>query len=140
MIDVAIFPEVPEVDIKVETQIPNRTYKLDLDNGRIAGYVDGDDALQQAASKALYTPRFACYAYDDQYGSEINSLMGNTETTREYIESEMEFILQDTLCQDGRFSSIEDLKIQFDSDDAYFEFVLNTIMGQIHMEGETNHV
>lgn len=136
----AIIPEIPSANVQTDTQIPNRTYKLDLDNGHIIGYVDGEEALQQAASKALYTPRFRCYAYDDQYGSELFSLLGNKDVTREYIMAEIEFILQDTLCQDGRFTGIDDLVISFDSDDAYFSFVLNTILGQTRMEGETNYV
>lgn len=140
MIDMAVVPEFPILQIQDETQVPNRTYKLDFDKGRIIGYVDGEDALQQAAAKALYTPRFDCFAYDDQYGSEINSLLGNPDVTREYLESEMEFILKDTLCQDGRFSGIDDLEIQFESDEAFFSFILNTVLGQIQIEGVTNGV
>lgn len=136
----AVIPETPSVSVQVETQIPNRTYKLDLDKGRIVGFVDGEEALQQAAEKAIRTPRFNCYAYDDQYGSELTSLLSTPNVSREYIEAEIEFILQDTLCQDGRISSIEDLSISFDSDEAYFTFIVNTILGQIRMEGTTDYV
>lgn len=136
----SVVPEFPISKIQDETQIPNRTYRLDLEKGRIIGYVDDDDALQQAAFKVLLTPRFDCYAYDDQYGSEIRSLLGNPNVTREYIEAEIEFILRDTLCYDGRFVGIDDLKVSFNSDEAYFSFILNTIMGQIKMEGATDVV
>lgn len=136
----AVIPETPSVSVQVETQIPNRTYKLDLDKGHIVGFVDGEEALQQAAEKAIRTPRFNCYAYDDQYGSELTSLLSTPNVSREYIEAEIEFILQDTLCQDGRISSIEDLSISFDSDEAYFTFIVNTILGQIRMEGTTDYV
>lgn len=136
----AVVPELPIVGIQTDTQAPNKTYKLDFDRGRIVGYVDGEDALRQAATKALYTPRFDCYAYDDQYGSEIGSLLGKQNVTREYIEAEIEFILQDALCQDGRFSGIEDLSMSFDSDDAFFSFTLDTVLGQTRMEGATDYV
>lgn len=136
----AVVPDFPIVGIIEETQIPTRTYKLDLDNGRIIGYVDKEDAINQAAMKALYTPRFGCYAYDDQYGSEIRSLIGNPDATREYIEAEMDFILNDTLRVDGRFIGVDDLEMEFDGDEARFTFTADTILGQIYMEGATDRV
>ena len=136
----AVVPDFPIVAIQEETQIPNRTYKLDLDKGRIIGYVDGEDAINQAAMKSLYTPRLTCYAYDDQYGSEIATLLGNPNATREYIEVEMEFLLTDALCADGRFSGIENLTMEFDGDDAHFTFIADTTLGKIQMEGETGSV
>lgn len=136
----AVVPEFPIVAIQEETQIPNRTYKLDLDKGRIIGYVDDMDAINQAAMKALYTPRLDCYAYDDQYGSEIKTLLGNANATRDYIEAEMEFLLNDALCADGRFSGIEDLTMEFDGDEAHFTFTADTTLGQLQMEGATDSV
>ncbi len=136
----AVVPDFPIVAIQEEVQIPNRTYKLDLDKGRIVGYVDDMDALNQAAMKALYTPRFGCYAYDDQYGSEVATLIGNPDATREYIEAEMEFLLTDALQADGRFSGIEDLKMAFDGDEARFAFIANTTLGKLTLEGATDSV
>jgi hypothetical protein len=136
----AVVPDFPIVAIMEETQIPTRTYKLDLENGRIIGFVDKEDAINQAAMKALYTPRFDCYAYDDQYGSEIRSLIGNPDATREYIEAEMNFILNDTLRADGRFTGVDDLEIEFEGDEARFTFTADTILGLLYMEGATEGV
>lgn len=136
----AVVPDFPISEIQEDTALPNRTYQLDLDNGRIVGFVDGMEALRQAAKKALYTPRFDCLAYDDQYGSEIKSLLGNKNVTREYIEAEMEFILKDTLCQDGRITDIHDLDMSFDSDEAQFSFVMDTILGNTEVIGATDDV
>lgn len=136
----AVVPDFPIVSIQEEVQIPNKTYKLDLDKGRIIGYVDDTEALNQAAMKSLYTPRFDCYAYDDQYGSEVGTLLGNPNATREYIEAEMEFLLNDALCADGRFSGIEDLTMDFEGDEAHFAFIADTTLGKIQMEGATDSV
>ena len=38
-----------------------RTYRMDVENKRIIGMVDGAEASQQAMMKALQTRRFACY-------------------------------------------------------------------------------
>lgn len=140
MIDMAVVPEIPAVEVLMDTQISNRTYKLDLEKGRIVGFVDGEQALQQAAEKSIRTPRFGCYAYDDQYGSEMVSLLGTPNVSREYIESEFAFVLQDAICADGRFTGIDDLKVTFDSDEAYFSFIINTILGQTRLEGTSDYV
>lgn len=136
----AVVPEFPIVAVQEETQIPNRTYRLDMDSGHIIGFVDGEDALQQAAQKALRTPRFDCYAYDDQYGSELGSLVGNNEVTREYIQSEIEFILKDALCQDGRFTDVRDITIDFAGDSANFSCMAVTVTGEVELEGATDDV
>lgn len=136
----AVVPDFPIVEVREETQIPSRTYKLDLDRGRIVGYVDDEEAIQQAAAKILRTPRFGCYAYNDQYGSEIMRLLGDKNVTREYIEVEMDFLLNDALCADGRFLGIEDLKMTFDGDEAFFSFTADTTFGKLAMEGATDDV
>ena len=136
----AIVPDFPIVAVQDEIQIPNRTYKLDLDNGRIIGFVDDEEAVNQAAMTMLYTPRFDCYAYDDQYGSEITRLIGDPDVTQEYIEAEMEFMLTDALCADGRFSGIEDLHMSFGDDEAWFSFIADTTIGKLKMEGATDSV
>jgi len=136
----AIVPDFPIVTIQEEVQIPNRTYKLDLEKGRIVGYVDDEEAIAQAAMKVLRTPRMGCYAYDDQYGSEVATLLGNPNLTREYIEAEMEFILQDSLRADGRFLGIEDLQMTFSGDAAFFTFIASTTQGEIELEGVSNDV
>ena len=128
------------MEVEDETTSPSRTYKLDFDTWRINGFVDDEEALQQAAAKALYTPRFDCYAYDDQYGHEIARLLRNRNQTQEYIEAEIEFIIRDTLLQDGRFLDIEDLEIEFDRDEVTFSFTLDTILGQTQMEGASEYV
>ena len=140
MRSMAVVPEFPIVAVQEETQIPNRTYRLDMDSGHIVGYVDGEDALQQAAKKALRTPRFDCFAYDDQYGSELLHLIGNKDVTREYIQSEIEFILKDALCQDGRFTDVRDITIDFEGDSAHFSCTAVTVTGETELEGATDDV
>ena len=52
---------------------PSKTYRLDLEEGRILGMVDGQEAVRQAIHKAIITPRWKCLIYDNQYGSEIEA-------------------------------------------------------------------
>jgi len=136
----AVVPEFPIVAIMEETQIPNRTYKLDIDKGRIIGFVDNEDAINQAAFKALFTPRFDCYAYDDQYGSELAALLRNPYATSEYVEAESEFMLDDALCADGRFIGINGLAMEINGDEAHFSFNVDTILGTMQIEGAMDRV
>ena len=59
---------------------PSKTYRLDLEEGRILGMVDGQEAVRQAIHKAIITPRWKCLIYDNQYGSEIEAAGEPTAT------------------------------------------------------------
>ena len=62
------FIPIPVETVKEAEEKPSCTYRLDLDNGRIVGKVDGLTAVNQAIRKAIITPRFKCLIYDHQYG------------------------------------------------------------------------
>ena len=66
-VDIAI----PVAAIEDEETITSRTYAIDWEAGRIAGFIDEQEAVKQFIKKALLTPRFHCLIYDSQYGSEI---------------------------------------------------------------------
>ena len=55
---------------------PSLTYRLDLEEGRVAGRVDGREAVRQAVFLALQTERFAHEIFSPNYGSELNVLGG----------------------------------------------------------------
>lgn len=50
--------EIPIDTIEEEAEKPTRTYRLDLDSGRIIGTVDGIEAVNQAIRKAIITARY----------------------------------------------------------------------------------
>ncbi|MBQ9604286.1 MAG: DUF2634 domain-containing protein, partial [Firmicutes bacterium] len=54
---------------------PTKTYKLDVENNRVIGYVDGLKAMEQAVYKILMTPRFRHIIYSFNYGTEHFELM-----------------------------------------------------------------
>ena len=125
----ALFPEFPISGITEDNQVPSKTYMLDIENGRIYGWVDKLPAINQMIKKALLTPRFDCYAYDDQYGSEIIKLIRTEAVTREYIASEIESMLEDTLMVDSRINQLEDISCSFDGDEARINFTAQTAFG-----------
>lgn len=119
------------IPIPVETVLeaeeqPSLTYRLDLENGRIVGKVDGLTAVNQAIRKAIITPRFKCLIYDPQYGSEIEDAIIAKDATRDYIEAATEGFVKDALLPDTRILSIYDFKIELEEDRAACFFLRRT--------------
>lgn len=128
----AVYSPISVDSFEEEQEKPSKTYKLDLDSGRIVGYADDMEAVQQAIRKALITPRFKCLVYDDQYGSEIRDAFQNV--TPEYIETAAEELIWDTLKPDTRILGISDVSVEMKNDDCYISFTARTIFGDSEVE------
>lgn len=112
----------------------SRTYRLDLDAGRIIGMTDRLDAVIQAIRKVIATPRFDCLIYDDQYGSETASGNLAEGATQAYLETAIEGFIRDALSQDTRILDIGDFEIEFEDDSTYISFSIDTIFGSAQIE------
>lgn len=113
-------------------EIPSKTYKVS--NGRIAGYVNELDAIRQAIEKMLTTERFAWNIYSEDYGSDVNDLIGEDF---DLINSELERLITEALSADDRIVSIEDFTInQTSSNSVLATFRVITIFGSLDMEQE----
>jgi len=117
-----------------EEEESSRTYRLDLDAGRIIGMTDGLDAVIQATRKAIATPRFDCLIYDDQYGSETASGNLAVGATQAYLETAIEGFIRDALSQDTRILEIGEFEFEFRDDSAYISFNIDTIFGSAQIE------
>ncbi|MCC8157301.1 MAG: DUF2634 domain-containing protein [Oscillospiraceae bacterium] len=115
-------------------ELPSRTYRLDLDAGRIVGFVDGLEAVNQAIRKAIITPRFKCLIYDNQYGSEIEDAIIAKDASTDYIESVTEGFVRDALKPDTRILDVYDFEFEFKDDAAYISFKADTIYGETEIE------
>ena len=100
----SVFIPIPIAELEQADSLPSRTYRLDLENGRIfsAGSCDGLDAVCQFIKKAVITPRFRCAIYDNQYGSEIKQAIIAGDVTPEYIDSEVPEYVKGATLFDGR--------------------------------------
>lgn len=121
-------------EVQDAEELPSKTYKLDLDRGRIAGYVDGQEAVRQAIRKAIITPRFKCLIYDHQYGSEVEDAVTVNDATREYTEAAVPGFVRDALRPDTRVLDVYDFGFEFEEDKAYIRFVADTIFGKVSIE------
>lgn len=116
--------------IDVEEQ-PSRTYRMDLEKGRIGGNTDGLEAIKQAAFKILQTERFHYLIYSTNYGSEINGLVGSSPL---FVQSELRRRISEALLQDDRITSIDSMQFSFTSDSVLVRFTVITNSGSFNME------
>lgn len=105
---------------------PSRTWKLDLASGRIRGFIDGLEAVKQAAFKILQTQRYRYLIYSFDYGHELESLIGMNPL---FVKSELTRITQEALLQDDRIQGIENMEVAIAGDSISADFTVNTVYG-----------
>lgn len=117
-----MLPYNPYIHIEtVETDYSSKTYKLDIENKRICGFIDDKEAILQYCWKAIDTERFRYKIYSYKYGAEIESLIGKPI---EYVLAVIEPRISEALLVDTRIISIENFiakKASFDSIDISFK-------------------
>ena len=94
-------------DFQAETYA-SKTYKINLEEKRIIGKVDGLEAVKQAVYKILHTERFSCLIYSWDYGVEFDQLIGKDY---DFIVGDLQRRIEEALLQDDRIKAIEDVKI-----------------------------
>jgi hypothetical protein len=130
----SVFIPIPVETVEEAAELPSKTYKLDLDKGRIIGYVDGQAAVRQAIRKAIITPRFKCLIYDHQYGSEIEAAVIQKDATRQYTEAVVPGFVRDALRPDSRITGVSNFAFTFTDDEVLITFDADTIFGTVQIE------
>lgn len=130
----SVFIPIPVSTVVEAKERPSKTYKLDLDKGRIIGIVDGQEAVRQAIRKAIITPRFKCLIYNNQYGSEIKEAIIQKDATREYTQSVIPGFVKDALRPDTRITGVSNFDFEFSGDEVFISFDADTIFGTVRIE------
>lgn len=81
------------------TQPATTTYRVDLENKRIIGKVDGIAAYNQAILKILKTPRLSYEIYNQFYGTDLDSLVG---VSRDIAATLLHTVIKECIMQDTR--------------------------------------
>lgn len=114
-------PDTTSTDVEyVETS--SKTWRLDLVNNRITGYIDGLEAVLQAALMALQTERYQHLIFSFQYGGELSTLIGRDD---DYVYSEAQRMIIDALSVDTRITAVRDFSIS----NSLITFTIDTIFG-----------
>lgn len=121
-----------DADDEEDQDEPTLTFKVD--HGRIRYKTDELDAMVQAVDKILKTDRFVYAIYDDQYGNDLNELIGKSF---DYAETEVERIIVEALTADERVINVEIEKIwRIDKDTLGVTGTCYTVYGDVPIESE----
>lgn len=124
---------IPDDEILEDEEIPSKTYSLNFSNGRIGKKIDGLEAVKQAITKALLTPRFHCLIYNTDYGSEIQDEMSNAPSPN-YLMAVIPDLIEDTLLPDERILSVSDFDIKKEGDKIKVSFNVQTVFGNMEIK------
>lgn len=113
-----------------------KTYSIDWENGRIAGQINGIDAVKQYIYKTLKTECNHYLIYDIKVGTGIKALVGQGMASRAYIESDIPRMVKNAL-NDKRILGVHDFEFSYPDDERNaicIHFVADTIYGQVSEE------
>lgn len=125
----ALETELPFNSLRDAEEQPSKTYRLDLDGKRVRGCVDGLEAVKQAIDKALRTIRYDSLIYDDDYGSELLTMLHDPNTTKELIETSFPQLIREALSNDTRILSVSGFSFEYSKDSVLVRFTAETIFG-----------
>lgn len=125
-----MIPETPafSVDTTEEYEtLPTKTFRLDMENGRIIGKVDDSEAVMQFIKKVLDTSKYAYEIYDWYYGNQLNLLVGQPY---DYVVARVPSIMEEALCCDDRITGVRDFTFEKTGlDVCVVSFYVDTIYG-----------
>lgn len=115
-----------------DDETPTHTYRVI--HGRIIGYTDDSEAMQQAIDKILSTPRFQFEIYSESYGHDLEDIVG---AEMSLAKAEIERLVIEALEVDDRVLSVSDFNFQQPNRSSLFVgFKVNTIFGSLNEEME----
>ena len=120
------------MEFAIEEQ-PSRTYKLDIDRGRIRGMTDEADAMLQAVYLILSVERYQYPIYSYNYGVELADLIGQP---KDYVMSEAKRRITEALTQDDRIESVDGWAFETTKKSVIVTFTVHTIFGDIETTKE----
>ena len=113
---------------------PTLTFKVE--NGRIRGKVDEKQAMVQAVNKILETERLVYPIYSDQYGNDLNDLIGKNMG---YAKVEAERMIKEALLADDRVVDVDiDEVTEVSRDTLEIKGTCVTVYGNINIDSEVS--
>lgn len=116
-----------ENDFEEEEMQPSLTFRLDKENKRITGLVDGTDAMSQAIFMLLHTEQAKYPIFSWDFGAMFEDLYG---MDRDYVESEVMDRIEEAVLADDRFESVDFTKMEWKKSSLSVEFTVTTSDGR----------
>ncbi len=119
-----------------ETEMPSFDFRLNTETGRVSGYVEDLDAVEQTIHMILSTERYNHSIYPSDYGVELNDLIG--EDT-EWVIPELEMRITEALLQDERITDVTDFEFNTETKGTVsVSFSVETTKGTLDIEKEVS--
>lgn len=110
-------------------ELPSRTYAVDWRSGRISGFIDGKEAMEQAIYQILRTERFLYPIYSWNYGIELAALYGMSQPE---LQSALKRAVTEALTADARITAVRDFAFTQNEKRALsVAFTADTIFGAV---------
>ena len=91
-------------------QFPTNTYRIDKENQRIVGMIDGADAYWQFCRKALATDKESWFYYDENYG--LRNKQRYVGHDREWIEAHWQKDVVECVGTDFRTVKVDNFEFE----------------------------
>lgn len=127
-----------QIATKVVNQ-PSKTYHLDLQRGRIVGFVDGYEAIKQAIIKIMLTEKYAYVIYDHYYGVGLEQYIGKDIS---FVVADLGSTIENALLYDDRILAVNDIEITRGSniDGLLVKYSVETVDGVLNGEQEVKMI
>lgn len=127
-----------QIATKVVKQ-PSKTYHLDLQRGRIVGFVDGYEAIKQAIIKIMLTEKYAYVIYDHYYGVALEQYIGKDIS---FVVADLGSTIENALLYDDRILAVNDIEITRGSniDGLLVKYSVETVDGVLNGEQEVKMI
>ena len=122
--------DITEISLSDVSQ-PSKTYRMRIEEERVAGTADGIDAIAQACYKILNTERYRFVIYSWNYGVELQDLFGKPIP---YVFSELPRRIREALLQDDRVEAVDGFEMSHRGGDVLARFTVHTAYGDIELE------
>lgn len=110
-------------------EMPDYTYKLNIEDESVAGFVDAIEAYKQAVYKILNTERYEHAIYSWDYGIELKELFGQPIP---YVVPELERRITEAVMQDNRTESVGDFEFDTETSGVVkVKFVATSVYGNV---------
>lgn len=114
--------------------LPSKTYAIDFDGEEVSdAKIDGLDAIKQFVRKAIATARYRFQVYTNQYGCELEDIVGQ-DVPQALLNAEIPRVITDALIYDARIKAVRNFDISRSGDGLYISFTVDSIYGTATQE------
>lgn len=126
----------PEASQSELAEVVQGTKTYQVKDGRILRSIDGYEAMRQAVEKILRTVRSEWLIYSDQYGHDLDELIGQSVV---YAKSEVVRMLREALLADDRVTEVSDVAVlATDKNSLSVSARVETVEGLVKIESEVS--